>query len=44
LFKKNILESFIKYNDKQDAFRKKTSWRKLLPFLEREINLFLKNV
>jgi hypothetical protein len=37
----NILRSFIRYNDKQDSFRKTTSWRKILPNLEKSITNFL---
>ena len=37
----NILRSFIRYNDKQDSFRKTTSWRKILPNLEKSIMNFL---
>jgi hypothetical protein len=33
----NILRAFIRYNDKQDSFRKTTSWRKILPNLEKSI-------
>jgi hypothetical protein len=28
---------FIKYNDQQDQFRKKTTWRELLPALEKSL-------
>jgi organic radical activating enzyme len=39
--KKEILQSFIKYNDKQDTFRKlEIGWRKLLPKLEEELEKF----
>jgi len=35
---KNIYQSmFIKYNDQQDQFRKKTTWRELLPTLEKSL-------
>ena len=35
---KNIYQSmFIKYNDQQDQFRKKTTWRELLPALEKSL-------
>jgi hypothetical protein len=35
---KKIYQSmFIKYNDQQDRFRKKTTWRQLLPALEKSL-------
>jgi len=35
---KSIYQSmFIKYNDQQDRFRKKTTWRELLPTLEKSL-------
>ena len=35
---KKIYQSmFIKYNDQQDRFRKKTTWRQLLPTLEKSL-------
>ena len=35
---KSIYQSmFIKYNDQQDQFRKKTTWRELLPTLEKSL-------
>lgn len=42
--KVEILKSFIKYNDKQDTFRKlQVGWRKLLPNLANEIEKYLKS-
>lgn len=35
--KKIYQRMFIKYNDQQDRFRKKTSWRQLLPDLEKSL-------
>ena len=32
-----LIKSFIKYNDQQDRFRKKTTWRQLLPTLEKSL-------
>ena len=32
-----LIKSFIKYNDQQDRFRKKTTWRELLPTLEKSL-------
>lgn len=43
-FKKETLESFIIYNDRQDAFRKlQIGWRKLLPNLEEHIENFVRS-
>ena len=39
--RKHLLESFIKYNDQQDKFRGKTTWRKLIPELETSITKYL---
>jgi len=39
--RKHLLESFIKYNDQQDKFRGKTTWRKLIPALENSITKYL---
>ena len=39
--RKHLLESFIKYNDQQDKFRGKTTWRKLIPELENSITKYL---
>ena len=35
------LQNFIKYNDQQDKFRGKTTWRELIPELEKSITKFL---
>ncbi len=32
-----LIKSFIRYNDQQDRFRKKTTWRQLLPDLEKSL-------
>ena len=42
--KKPLIESFIRYNDKQDQFRKSKTWRTLLPSLETHIDNFLKGM
>jgi hypothetical protein len=39
--RKHLLESFVKYNDQQDRFRVKTTWRKLIPELEQSITKYL---
>jgi MoaA/NifB/PqqE/SkfB family radical SAM enzyme len=39
--RKHLLESFVKYNDQQDRFRGKTTWRKLIPELEQSITKYL---
>jgi organic radical activating enzyme len=39
--RKHLLESFVKYNDQQDKFRGKTTWRKLIPELENSITKYL---
>jgi len=39
--RKYLLQNFIKYNDQQDKFRGKTTWRALLPDLEKSIKKFL---
>ena len=39
--RKHLLESFIKYNDQQDKFRGKTTWRKLIPELETSITKYM---
>jgi hypothetical protein len=39
--RKHLLESFVKYNDQQDQFRGKTTWRKLIPKLEQSIIKYL---
>jgi len=36
-----LLKSFVKYNDRQDQFRGKTTWRKLIPELEQSITKYL---
>ena len=41
LEKKRLLKSFVKYNDQQDKFRGKTTWRELVPELEKSINRYL---
>jgi len=40
-FKKETLQSFIKYNDLQDKHRAGITWRNLLPGLEKSIDSFL---
>jgi len=40
-FKKEILKSFVKYNDIQDKHRNTKTWRNLLPALEIEIEKFI---
>lgn len=37
----HLLETFVKYNDRQDQFRGKKTWRKLIPDLEESITKFL---
>ena len=39
--RKHLLQSFVKYNDRQDKFRGKTTWRKLIPDLEESITRYL---
>ena len=39
--RKHLLKSFVKYNDQQDRFRGKTTWRKLIPELEQSITKYL---
>jgi hypothetical protein len=39
--RKHLLESFVKYNDQQDRFRGKNTWRKLIPELEQSITKYL---
>lgn len=43
-FKHKIIESFVKYNDLQDRYRKKKTWRELLPDLEKSIRDYLANL
>ena len=40
-YKKQILKSFVKYNDSQDRYRKSVTWRQLIPELEQHINNFI---
>jgi len=39
--RRDLLASFVKYNDQQDKFRGKTTWRTLIPELEQSITKFL---
>ena len=39
--RRNLLESLVKYNDRQDKFRGKKTWRKLIPDLEKSITKYL---
>jgi sulfatase maturation enzyme AslB (radical SAM superfamily) len=39
--RKHLLQNFVKYNDRQDKFRAKTTWRKLIPDLEESITRYL---
>ena len=39
--KKEILKSFIKYNDSQDRYRKCITWRELIPGLGQHIDSFI---
>lgn len=40
--KKEILKSFIKYNDRQDRYRKSITWRELIPKMGQHIDSFIK--
>lgn len=40
--KKTYQEMFVRYNDQQDRFRAKTTWRQLLPDLEKSLTASLK--
>lgn len=40
-YKKQILKSFVKYNDSQDRHRKSVTWRQLIPELEQHIDNFI---
>jgi len=40
-FKREIMKSFVKYNDIQDKHRNTKTWRNLLPVLEAEIEKFI---
>lgn len=40
-FKREIMKSFVKYNDIQDKHRNTKTWRNLLPDLESEIEKFI---
>jgi MoaA/NifB/PqqE/SkfB family radical SAM enzyme len=38
-----LINSFIRYNDKQDSYRKSKSWRSLLPEMEKSFTKYIQN-